>query len=144
MSSKFNIKPIPILRPAICKKPHGSCWPAWPPEQPLFVHAYLDLYDLDPADPIGASGYTQMPMVSPEPTYAGLSPPAPNRVGALIAPAAAPGYWNVEATLHPPAHASVSWFWFDVFIDPLRPFDTGLLHNVIIPGLDYQNVRIMQ
>ncbi len=135
---------MPILRPAICKKPHGSCWPAWPPERPLFVQAWLDLYDLDPADPIGASGYTQMPMIDPAPIYAGISPDADNRVGATIGPSGATDRWNVTATLFPPAHVPKSWFWNNVYIDPLRPFDTRLLKQIILPGLDYQNVRIMQ
>lgn len=135
---------MPILRPAICKAPHGSCWPEWPPERPLFVQAYLDLFDLDPMDPIGASGYTQMPMIAPDPIYSGISPPADNRFAAMIGPAAAPNFWNVEATLWPPAHAPKSWNWTDIYIDPLKPFDTGLIRRVIIPNQDYQLVRIMQ
>jgi len=143
MSSKFNRHPMPILRPSICKKPHGSCWPPWPPERPMFTHAYLDLYDLDPLDPVGGSGYTVMPMVAEDPIYSGISPAAATRFGATIQPAGPAGLWNVETTLYPPDHAPVWWFWNDVPIDPLRSFDTGLLRNVVIPGQDYQNVRIM-
>lgn len=144
MSSKFNLNPTTILRPSICKKPHGSCWPPWPPDRPLFVQASLTLYDLDPADPIGAAGYTVMPMIDPAPIYEGISPPAANRVGAIIAPAATPNHWDVTATLYPPDHIPASWFWNNIYIDPTKPFDTGLLTRVVIPGLDYQHVRIQQ
>jgi len=109
----------------------------------MFTHAYLDLYDLDPLDPVGGSGYTVMPMVAEDPIYSGISPAAATRFGATIQPAGPAGLWNVETTLYPPDHAPVWWFWNDVPIDPLRSFDTGLLRNVVIPGQDYQNVRIM-
>ena len=142
-SSKFNLVPMPILRPSVCKAPHGSCWPAWPPDRPMFTQAYLDLWDLDPLDPLGASGYTVMPMIDPSPTYAGISPDAENRVGAHITPAGPANRWNVTATLYPPGHAPVNWYWNNVYIDPNRPFDTGLLKQIVIPGQDYQNVRIM-
>lgn len=143
MSSKFNITPMPILRPAICKKPHGSCWPEWPPNRPMFCHAFLDLYDLDPLDPIGGSGYTQMPMTDPAPVYSGVSPDAPTRFGATIEPAGPTNVWKVTATLYPPAHAPQSWTWLHVEINPFQSFDTGLLRRVVIPTQDYQNVRIM-
>jgi len=142
MSSKFNRHPIPILRPSICKAPHGSCWPPWPIDEPLICQAYLILVDLDPEDPIAGAGYAALPKIDTAPTWAGISPPAATRVGALITAAAPPNRWNVTATLYPPGHAPASWFWLNVHIDPTRPFDTGLLRNVVLPNLDYQNVRI--
>lgn len=134
---------MPILRPAICKKPHGSCWPEWPPARPLFCHASLALWDLDPLDPVGAAGYTTMPMVDPAPIYEGSSPTADNVVGCRLEPEAAPNRWKVTATLWPPAHAPEQWIWPDIWIDPLLPLDTRLLHNVIWPGVDWQKVRVM-
>lgn len=143
MSSKFNTHPRPMLRPSICKAPHGSCWPPWPIDQPLLLHAYLDLWDLDPADPIGGAGYALLNMIDPAPTWTGVSPPGATQVGAAIGPAAAPNFWNVTATLFPPDHASATWLWNDVYINPTKNFDTRLLQQLVLPGLDYQNVRIM-
>lgn len=102
----------------------------------------MALYDLDPLDPIGATGYTIMPMIDPTPIYDGISPEAPNRLRARIFPAGPPNQWNVEATLYPPSPTPGYWYWYNVYVDPTRSFDTGLLRHVIIPNQDYQNVRI--
>jgi len=144
LSSKFNLSPLSILRPSICKKPHGSCWPAWPPDRPLFLHAYMELWDLDPLDPIGATGYTQMPMIDPAPIYDGTSPPAANRLRARLERAVLPNHWNLACTLYPPTPTPGFWVWTDIYVDPAKPFDTGLVRRLILPGLDYQKVRIMQ
>ncbi len=108
------------------------------------LQAYLDLWDLDPLDPIGATGYTAMPMIDPAPIYDGISPPAPNRLRARLEKSALPNHWNLACTLYPPTPTPGFWVWIDIYVDPTKPFDTGLIRRLILPGLDYQNVRIQQ
>ena len=133
---------MPILRPSICKKPHGSCWPPWPNERPLYLQASLELWDLDPADPIGATLYTTLQMIDPAPIYEGISPPAPNRALARVEKSILPNHWNVACILYPPTPTPGFWQWYDVYVNPSKPFDTGLLQKLVIPGMDYQKVRI--
>lgn len=67
---------------------------------------------------------------------------AGTRVGAEVWPAAGAGLWNIDATLYYPGHVPATWNFTDIPVDPNKPFDTGLIWDVNIPGADYRRIRL--
>lgn len=142
-SSKFNQRPVPRRRPAICIAPAGSCLPHYDFNNPPFLQATIDWFDLDPLDPIGASGYCLLAKTGPEPRYYGESAPAGTRIAAEVWATGTPPLWNVDAILFWEARAPVTWHFTAVTVDPDVPFDSGLLSNINLPGQDYRFARIL-
>lgn len=142
-SSKFNQRPVPKRRPAICIAPAGSCLPPYDFDDPPFLQAFIDWWDLDPVDPIGASGYCVLAKTGPEPTYYGQAAPAGTRIAAEVWATGTPPLWNVDAILFWLTGPAIIWHFTDVPVDPQVPFDSGLLQDINIPGQDYRFARIL-
>lgn len=142
-SSKFNQRPVPKRRPPICIAPAGSCLPDYDLNNPPFLNAFIDWWDLDPLDPIGGRGYCILNKIGPEPTYYGESAAAGTRIGAEVWPTGAPPHWHVDAILFWEARPPAIWHFTNVWINPDLPFDSGLLRDINIPGQDYRFARIL-
>jgi len=112
-------------------------------DEPAFCQAYLELVDLDPLDPVWGSGYAILKKIDAAPSYYGRSAAQAAIVAAHITKVGPGPLWNVTATLNYYSHPTDTWWWFNVYIDPEKPFDTGLLTQTVIPLMDYQRVRIL-
>ncbi len=142
-SSKFNRRPVPRLRPPICIAPAGSCYPTYELNEPPFLQAAIQWWDLDPLYPVGMDGYAVLDKVSSEPRYYGVSRPAPNKVGCEVYPAGPPNRWNVDCFILWQTDPPQTWNFVNVYVDPEVYWDTGLLRRIWIPLQDYQICRIV-
>jgi len=142
-SSKFNRTPVPRLRPPICKAPFGSCIPGYPWNDPPFLQGSLEWHDDDPLFPTFASGYVFLAKIGPGRTYFGISPGNYPAVGAHVAVGAGPDQWDISISYHDPPIGPFTHTWSNIWVDPLRPFDSERLTFVTIPGQDYRVAHII-
>lgn len=142
-SSKFNQRPVPKKRPAICIAPAGSCLPGYDLDNPPYLQGYVRWIDLDPLRPVTASGYAFLSKTGPQPTYYGESALAGTRIAAEVWPTGPPGRWNVDVILFWESDPPETVHFTNVYVDPTKPFDSDALEVVTIPGQDFQQARIM-
>lgn len=134
--SKFNRRPVPRRRPAICIAPAGSCLPPTDRRRPEYIAGFAQWTDLDPVAPTSAAGIIRAGPRSGGGTYAGEITTSGARLLAFIS-----DHWPtplVDVTLYifdPYRNPEV--FAFPTASCPLeQPFDTGLLTKIYIPGYD--------
>lgn len=140
-SSKFNQRPVPKQRPPVCIPPAGSCLPPYDVTKPERLSAAIVAVDVPP--PVA---YDWRPFTI---TNTRQSPPAYSKhitfpVGTLLLELhqqVPTELWTIRLTIELPPFAPGDITWPDVWIDPLAPFDTGLLTLVAWPGINYYRCR---
>lgn len=135
-SSKFNQRPVPKRRPAICIAPAGSCLPPIDPLMPLNLVGSCGWMDLDPLTPVDLSalittGNRQTPIA-----WSGQAILTQGTLSILIQQTDPAGFYDVTLGIDAPPQPPGHYTWPNVFIDPTQPFDTRLLTHVYLPGID--------
>ena len=144
-SNKFNQRPVPRRRPAICIAPAGSCLPKYETLIPIRLTIAFGWVDLDPALPpeeqpqIFAFG-TSDPRTGDPPSWhiAHTQPPWELHCWVELEPT--PGRCLVTLRLwYLEEHED--WVFPTVTFNPWKPFDTRPLTHTHIPFKDYRWVH---
>lgn len=141
-SSKFNQRPVPKQRPAICIAPAGSCLPPYDLAAPETLTATIVAVSLNDPTPYDWRAMATTDPRETWPAYA-LTLRFPDGILHLRAEQQLdPNLWNVTFDCHPDGGAPKLLFWTDLPIDPAAPFDTGLLTKMYVPGINYYRARL--
>jgi len=117
--------------------------PQYPWNDPPYLTGVIEWWDLDPLDPIGASGYVHLDKTSSEPRYYGEAQGYIPKVAAEVWFTGTGNLWQVNAILLWEGRPPIVWPFTDVYVDPDEPFDSQLLSDVVIPLQDYRRARIL-
>lgn len=143
-SSKFSRRPPARKRPWVCRAPPDPSdqrrLAAQPPEVNAFVH-FLDADPLAPGDQV-ASFQLQW-----EPTpkrYAGRSTPDSTHLELVMQQTANPNVYNAILNVWDPFRNPESFLFFGIFVDPAKPFATANFGEVVISGLDFRVIQVLE
>lgn len=128
--------------PPVCKiPPERGPWP--PPGAPATeLHGYANWTDLDPVAPYAQQAMFPLKRMGAINYYFGRSSPGSVRLELYAIQAGTTPYWNIIIITYDPGAAPEWEMWPSVYVDPDKPFDTRLLTDVTIPGIDYRIARI--
>ena len=143
-SNRFNQRPVPRQRPAICHPPPDPPYPIVPITKPRNLAGFVRWTDLDPAVeyPPDVSDYVDLAEFDPTPWYKGVTPPNRFHVMASVRMETAPDVYLVQLLLYEFGLHTETHNWQNVKIH--FPFDTGLLTHTVIPGQDFRIARFME
>lgn len=134
VSSKFATRPVPRKVPCIIHpppeveppRPHGYR----PPELSGIAH-WRDLYAPEYWE---AFAFVDLLSTDAGYSYSGQTPFGPGYIGLAIAETASPNHWDLTIFTSPNAIDEGSFTWNNLYVDPDKPFDTGLLEHVAPPS----------
>lgn len=143
-SNRFNQRPVPRRRPAICHPPPVPPYVPVPLVKPRQLTGFVRWTDLDPAIPIppDVSDYILLNQVGTGQVYEGQTPPNRYHVLATVQLQTAPDLYLVTLALWKLGSWVESHGWSAVKVH--FPFDTSLLTNITIPGRDFRLARFME
>jgi hypothetical protein len=100
--------------------------------------------DLDPLHPNDQAAYVDLQRLLGSDAYHGETQTGPSSLEVDLVRTNPAGFWDVTLTVNHADGSSESTTWNGVFIDPSKPFDSGLLQKVAIPGMDIQFVKVLE
>jgi hypothetical protein len=98
--------------------------------------------DLDPLAPTDMAAYLDLQRLFPSLAYGGATPLTGDRLELTITAELTPELWTVSLSIYDPWRHPDTFNWSHVHVDSDLPFDTGLLRDTVLPGLDYRICRI--
>lgn len=144
MQSKFSIRPPARKVPCIIHPTPPPDLPLAPGELPLQLSAMAHWRDLDPLDPIDLAAYIDLWKVIGSPAYFGRSPAAPHYLQLELLRTDPAGWWDFTFTIFEPDGTSGSMIYNNIFVDPAKPFNSGYVGDVHLPGLDFRTIYVLQ
>lgn len=100
--------------------------------------------DMDPLQPTDLASYIDCFQQGGAASYFGRSNSESPRLELRVEQSAGTGLWAVELAIYDPWRNPEVFTWSGILIPPHLPFDTGLLQEVIVPGLDFRLCKAMQ
>ncbi len=143
VSSLLSGRIKPGRPPPICKK--GPEPGPWPPDgaPAIQLNAYARWTDLDPIAPYSQAAVFQLARTGPGNIYFGRSNPSDVRLEIRVAQPAPSPYWNITIWTYDPGAPAEDFTWNNVYVDPDKPFDTYLLSDIVEPGFDFRQARVI-
>lgn len=137
-SSKFNKRPVPRRRPAICIAPPGSCLPPFDTRTPPDLYGWVNWRDLDPVSPMDAKSMMTTVPRSPTGLYKAIVVIGSATIGANIQDNWPAPTVDVEIFYQDAFWGYQSWFFPTLSMPVDRPFNTGTLTAIFVPGTDFR------
>lgn len=141
-SSKFNQRPVPKQRPAICIAPAGSCLPPYDLAAPDTLTAALVAVDLTNPVPYDWRPFTATQTRETPPAYRQTLKFPDGTFQFRIKRQANPDLWTLTFYCTPAGWPLILVVWTDIFVDQAAPFDTRLLTKQYTPGTHYYRARL--
>lgn len=142
MSSKFSMPGPPSRKPPICHRSPPCLDPLEPGAAPRRLNSMARWIDLDPLAPTDMAAYIDLQPTGPPWSYAGANPPTGYRLELECFRSVPPVLWSVVYRIYDPYRNPETFGWSNIYVDPDKPFDTGLLLHVFIAGSDYRMARV--
>jgi len=142
--SKFSLRPQPLKRPTVCKKSPPATPPNLLPSPPLQLNAYVDFVDLDPLQPGRQVAPFQLDWHTDLNRYFGRSGIGPSRLELTAVRKPNPDFYDVLLQVWDAYRTAEPFPFFDVYVDPSKPFDTGKFGEVILSGTDFRTLQLME
>jgi hypothetical protein len=108
------------------------------------LNAFVDFVDLDPLQPGRQVASFQMRWHADLNRYFGRSGTGPSRLELTAVRLAAPDYYDVLLQVWDDYRTGEPFVFFDIYVDPSKPFDTGKFGKVILSGTDFRSLQIME
>lgn len=143
-SSKFSAPKLAYKRPTVCRPPPPPITLPPPINLPLQLQTLVCAMDLDPIAPHLDAQIFPLNQVNTAPAYFGRSATSANRYELHIAQVASTDYWNVLLDIYDPYRNPEPFFYENIYVDPSKPFATGLIFEEHIPGMDYRQITIVE
>ena len=140
-SSKFNQRPVPRRRPAICISPAGSCLPPYDLVAPDKLTAVVAAVDIPPPIAYAWHAFTITGTRQTPPAYSALINFNEGDLGLLLEQDLPSQLWTLTFTITLLGFPPGDIIWTNIFIDPSKAFDTSLLTRTFVPGINYYRAR---
>jgi hypothetical protein len=89
------------------------------------------------------AAYVDLYIGEPPPLWRGQSAASEPLIAISINPALVTNFWQVNLLVAAPPVFYGIYTWVNVFVDPTKPFDTGLLYDTLPDDENSRLVRIM-
>lgn len=144
MSSKFNPSSPHQAPPPQChKSPEPTPIPI-PPGFPEQLSAWVHWRDWDPLAPGEQASSFSLRQQGPAGNYHGCSASSGDRTCLTVSFTPGTGSATVLLEYWDPYRNPDSFNMGPAQVDPDKPFDTGLLQDIVIPAIDFRYVRIRE
>ena len=140
-SSKFNQRPTPRRRPAICIAPAGSCLQPYELFFPEKAFGFVTAVDVPPPVAYNWHACFNTQKMATPPSYYQIRFWDEGRLEVLIQEQFPLPLWNLTLSITLEGQPPGTIEWTNIFIDPSKAFDTGLLTRIIVPGINYYRAR---
>ena len=143
-SSKFSAPKLAYKIPVVCKPPPPPITLIAPPTLPLQLQASVSDKDYDPLAWREDSQRFPLQKIPGQNAYFGRSAPAGDRYELTLTRLADPNYWNLTLDIFDPYRQPETFSFPNRYVDSSKPFDTHLIYEEHIPGLDFRALRILE
>jgi hypothetical protein len=144
MSFKFSSSPPARKRPWVCKPSPPEAAQRELAASPIELQAWIDYVDLDPLFPHRGTAYFPLVWIPAVPHYYGAKPTPEVNFVLTIARTPTSAVWQAKLQVSGAFPGPVSFVYPGLFIDPDKPFDTGLFGDIVLAGQDFRRIRIME
>lgn len=77
-------------------------------------------------------------------SYAGENPAVEPNLDLTVTRTNPAGIWEFALSFDDPVFGRETLVWSNVTIDPAKPFDSGLLQEIVTPGSDFRELRVLE
>lgn len=142
--SKFSLRPAPLKRPTVCKKSPPATPFALQPIPPLQLNTFVNFVDLDPLEPGQQVASFQISWHADLNRYFGRSAPGASRLELTAIRKPDPDFYDVLLQVWDNYRTGEPFLFFDIYVDPSKPFDTGKFGAVVLSGTDFRSIQMME
>ena len=143
-SSKFSSWPPAHKRPPICHKGPPGSTPPLPEDPRRQLTAWVRFADKDPLAYGTQVGFFQITWNDATREYFGRSSKESERLELTLIPTADVALWNARLDVWDTFRLPESFLYFLLPVPTNVPFDTGKFGDVVISGLDFRILRVME
>lgn len=144
MQSKFSIRPPARKVPCIIHPAPPPDLPRGPGELPLQLSAMAHWRDLDPLLMFDLAAYIDLWWVIGLPKYFGRSPALPQYLTLELERTDPLGIWTFTFTRTVGESGTETMVYPGIAIDPAKPFNSGYVGDVHLPGLDFRSIYVLE
>jgi len=144
VTTRFSVRGVMRSPPCFLHPPPPPEIPPEPGTLPLQLSAIAHWADLDPLAPTDLAAYIDLSKLVGLPAYFGRSAGDEAWLEVSLERTDPTGYWKVTFDIYDPWRHPDTWVWDNVWVDPTKPFDTGLLQDPFIPGFDFRELMILE
>lgn len=142
--SKFSLRPPPLHRPTVCRKSPPPTPFALQPIPPAQLNAFVNFVDLDPLEPGQQAASFQISWHADLNRYFGRSGIGASRLELTAIRKADPNFYDVLLQVWDNFRTGEPFAFFDIYVDPSKPFDTGKFGTVVLSGTDFRSLQMME
>lgn len=144
VSSKFSIRPPARKVPCIIHPTPPPELPRAPGELPLQLSAMAHWRDLDPLAPFDLAAYIDLWLVIGVPEYFGRSAALPAYLELSLVRTDPVGIWSFWFSRIVSGGGIETKVYHNIYVDPAKPFNSGYIGDVHLPGLDFRTIYVLE